>query len=107
MAYDVGDALWRRSSYSGNTGGDCVEVADLEARVAVRDSKNPEVGVLTVSPKAYAAWRRRSAVCRSWSPSALKTSEAGSRPRGRDPALVLLRLSSWRGVGVGQAGVSR
>ncbi|WP_435798161.1 DUF397 domain-containing protein [Streptomyces antibioticus] len=32
---------WRKSSYSGDTGGECVEVADLAPRTAVRDSKNP------------------------------------------------------------------
>ncbi|MDG9714537.1 DUF397 domain-containing protein [Streptomyces sp. DH10] len=50
-------ATWRKSSYSGSTGGDCVEVADLGAPgVGVRDSKNPEVGILTVSPEAYAVF---------------------------------------------------
>jgi hypothetical protein len=33
-----------------------VEVADLGARVAVRDSKDPEVGTLTLSPQTYAAF---------------------------------------------------
>ncbi|WP_435216293.1 DUF397 domain-containing protein [Streptomyces sp. bgisy034] len=50
------NVLWRKSSYSGNTGGECVEVADLTPRIAVRDSKNPEVGNLTLSPEAYAAF---------------------------------------------------
>ncbi|WP_338781273.1 DUF397 domain-containing protein [Streptomyces sp. DG1A-41] len=51
------NARWRKSSYSGNTGGDCVEVVDLGLPgVAVRDSKKPEVGILTVSPEAYAAF---------------------------------------------------
>ncbi|WP_328412649.1 DUF397 domain-containing protein [Streptomyces violaceus] len=50
-------ATWRKSSYSGSTGGDCVEVADLGLPgVAVRDSKNPEVGIVTVAPEAYAAF---------------------------------------------------
>ncbi|MGX1560562.1 DUF397 domain-containing protein [Streptomyces sp. NPDC055506] len=50
-------ATWRKSSYSGSTGGDCVEVADLGLHgVGVRDSKNPEVGVLTVSPEAYSVF---------------------------------------------------
>ncbi|MFD5481144.1 DUF397 domain-containing protein [Streptomyces hawaiiensis] len=53
---DLTNARWRKSSYSGNTGGDCVEVADLGVRVAVRDSKDPEVGTLTLSPQAYAAF---------------------------------------------------
>ncbi|GAB2866092.1 DUF397 domain-containing protein [Streptomyces deserti] len=52
----LGGAAWRKSSYSGNTGGDCVEVADLGPGVAVRDSKNPEVGILTLSPEAYVAF---------------------------------------------------
>ncbi|WP_328360713.1 DUF397 domain-containing protein [Streptomyces sp. NBC_00457] len=49
-------ATWRKSSYSGSSGGDCVEVADLTPRIAVRDSKNPEAGTLTLSPEAYAAF---------------------------------------------------
>jgi hypothetical protein len=48
---------WRKSSHSGNTGGECVEVADLGTPgVAVRDSKEPEAGILTVSPEAYVAF---------------------------------------------------
>ena len=35
------DPRWRKSSKSGN-GGQCVEVADHDNRVMVRDSKNPE-----------------------------------------------------------------
>ncbi|MCT9142749.1 DUF397 domain-containing protein [Streptomyces violarus] len=54
---NLSNARWRKSSYSGNTGGDCVEVADLGLPgVAVRDSKNPEVGIVTVAPEAYAAF---------------------------------------------------
>ncbi|MGA5203234.1 DUF397 domain-containing protein [Streptomyces variegatus] len=53
---DLTNARWRKSSYSGNTGGECVEVADLGARVAVRDSKDPEVGTLTLSPQTYATF---------------------------------------------------
>ncbi|MFF9806686.1 DUF397 domain-containing protein [Streptomyces coeruleorubidus] len=33
-----------------------MEVADLGPGVAVRDSKKPEVGILTVSPEAYAVF---------------------------------------------------
>ncbi len=33
---------WRKSSYSGQTGGDCVEMAqDSDGLVHVRDSKDP------------------------------------------------------------------
>ncbi|MFJ9245323.1 DUF397 domain-containing protein [Streptomyces sp. NPDC101776] len=35
-------ARWRKSTYSGGDGGDCLEVADGHpALVPVRDSKNP------------------------------------------------------------------
>jgi Domain of unknown function (DUF397) len=34
--------IWRKSSYSGSNGGDCVEVAQFPASaVGVRDSKDP------------------------------------------------------------------
>ncbi|MFC5745935.1 DUF397 domain-containing protein [Actinomadura rugatobispora] len=32
---------WRKSSYSGGNGGDCIEVADLPTTIAIRDSKDP------------------------------------------------------------------
>ncbi|MFG2980172.1 DUF397 domain-containing protein [Streptomyces sp. NPDC048258] len=49
-------AAWRKASYSGNTGGDCVEVATQPTQVAVRDSKNPDGPAFTVSPAAFAAF---------------------------------------------------
>jgi hypothetical protein len=52
----LGAAAWRKSSYSGDTGGDCVEVADLAPHVAVRDSKNPDGPVFTATPAAFAAF---------------------------------------------------
>ncbi|MEV4045916.1 DUF397 domain-containing protein [Streptomyces sp. NPDC049744] len=50
-----GGAAWRTSSHSGNTGGDCVEVADncLTGAVPVRDSKNPAGPVVTVGADAW------------------------------------------------------
>jgi hypothetical protein len=48
-------AGWRKSSYSGNNGGDCVEVGHQEAGVAVRDTKDREGSVLWFTPEA---WRR-------------------------------------------------
>ncbi|MCO4695919.1 hypothetical protein LRR80_01974 [Streptomyces sp. RO-S4] len=48
---------WRKSSYSGSTGGDCVEVAVTEtAVVPVRDSKNPAGPVVTVGAPAWQAF---------------------------------------------------
>ena len=40
---DLTGARWRKSSYSGTTGGNCVEVAqNLPGAVAMRDSKDPD-----------------------------------------------------------------
>jgi hypothetical protein len=44
---------WRRSSYSDSGGGDCVEVA-ATALIHIRDSKTPDRPYLTVSPAAWA-----------------------------------------------------
>ncbi|MET9468078.1 DUF397 domain-containing protein [Streptomyces sp. NPDC006544] len=52
----LGDATWVKSSRSGNTGGDCVEVADQPCAVAVRDSKNPGGPAFTVGRTAFAAF---------------------------------------------------
>ncbi|MET9499741.1 DUF397 domain-containing protein [Streptomyces sp. NPDC006552] len=50
------DAQWRKSSYSGTNGGECVEVATLPAAVAVRDSKNLDAGPFRVAPDAFTAF---------------------------------------------------
>ncbi|WP_327396389.1 DUF397 domain-containing protein [Streptomyces phaeochromogenes] len=49
---------WRRSSYSGESGGDCLEVNDsaLPARIPVRDSKNPCGPAVTFSAPAWTAF---------------------------------------------------
>ncbi|MFF5014347.1 DUF397 domain-containing protein [Streptomyces sp. NPDC001165] len=52
----IGGAAWRKSSYSGSSGGECVEVADLPTLIAVRDSKNPEAAHLAVAPHTWAAF---------------------------------------------------
>ncbi|MFG3110655.1 DUF397 domain-containing protein [Streptomyces tendae] len=51
-------AAWRTSSYSGNTGGECVEVADgcPTGAVPVRDSKNPSGPVVAVGAGAWQAF---------------------------------------------------
>ena len=46
---------WRKSSYSGSEGGACLEVATCPTAVHVRDSKDPAVGTLTLTPAAWAA----------------------------------------------------
>ncbi|MFC6083061.1 DUF397 domain-containing protein [Sphaerisporangium aureirubrum] len=53
---DLIGAEWRKSSRSGSSGGQCVEVAvNLPDVVAVRDSKDPGGPVLVVGSEA---WRR-------------------------------------------------
>ncbi|MFE2046909.1 DUF397 domain-containing protein [Streptomyces sp. NPDC059459] len=49
---------WRRSSYSGSNGGECVEVAEGHPTdsVPVRDSKNPSGPVVTVGAHAWQAF---------------------------------------------------
>jgi hypothetical protein len=44
---------WRKASRSSTTGGECVEVADLDAVIGIRDSKAPEAGHLTLSPDDF------------------------------------------------------
>ncbi|MDO0937025.1 DUF397 domain-containing protein [Streptomyces sp. DG2A-72] len=40
-------AQWKKSSFSGGgEGNDCVEIANLHTRVAIRDSKTPAQGTL-------------------------------------------------------------
>jgi hypothetical protein len=46
---------WRKSSYSGGNGGNCVEVGGTERAVAVRDTKDREGATLTFGP---GSWRR-------------------------------------------------
>ena len=54
---DLTGAQWRKSTRSGGSGGDCVEVADnLPGLVAVRDSKDPTGSILAFSPAAWAAF---------------------------------------------------
>ena len=46
---------WRKASYSGGNGGDCVEVGGHVGRVLVRDTRDRQGPVLVFSPQA---WRR-------------------------------------------------
>jgi len=51
------DADWRKSSYSGNNGGNCVEVAaNLPGVVAIRDSKDPEGSTLVFTTQDWRAF---------------------------------------------------
>lgn len=45
---------WRKSSYSSDQGGECLEVAQLPtATVAVRDSKAPSRSNVTITSAAF------------------------------------------------------
>jgi hypothetical protein len=56
---DLSCAEWRKSSYSSQS-GNCVEVArNLPGLVAVRDSKEPDVGRLVVSREAWQVFMKK------------------------------------------------
>ncbi|MGV9882164.1 DUF397 domain-containing protein [Streptomyces sp. NPDC003006] len=44
---------WRKSSYSGGSGDDCVEVAPCPTTIHVRDSKNPAGPQLALGTAAW------------------------------------------------------
>jgi hypothetical protein len=50
----IESAPWRKSSYSGTSGGSCVEAADLDGRILVRDTTDRGGMVLSVPPDAWA-----------------------------------------------------
>ena len=56
MSYGALTSRWRKSSYSGDTGGQCVEVAALSEQIGVRDSKYPDVAHLAFTPSVFRAF---------------------------------------------------
>ncbi|ACU35782.1 DUF397 domain-containing protein [Actinosynnema pretiosum subsp. pretiosum] len=52
----MADSTWRKSSYSGSNGGQCVELAHTRAHLLVRDSKNPDGPVLGFGHEAFAGF---------------------------------------------------
>jgi Domain of unknown function (DUF397) len=60
---DLTRAIWRKSSFSGDNGGQCVEIAAVSGKhaacghvIAVRDSKDPAGPVLAVAPGGWRAF---------------------------------------------------
>jgi hypothetical protein len=56
MAPEFEDAIWKKSSYSGGSEGQCVEYADAthtHSGIAVRDSKHPEGPALLFTTQAF------------------------------------------------------
>ncbi len=52
---DLSRARWKKSSRSSGN-GQCVEMADVDGAVAVRDSKDPTGSVLIFTPAEWAAF---------------------------------------------------
>ncbi|MER6785641.1 DUF397 domain-containing protein [Streptomyces sp. NPDC000658] len=53
-AIDLSNLTWRKSSHSNSDGGECLEVAEgVAPLVPVRDSKDPDRGVLVFGAEAW------------------------------------------------------
>ena len=50
---DMTSADWRKSSYSGANGGNCVEVGNADTTIVVRDTKDRRGLVLSVPADAW------------------------------------------------------
>ncbi|GGR39156.1 hypothetical protein GCM10010497_47870 [Streptomyces cinereoruber] len=55
-AIDLTTVTWRKSSYSNDDGGQCLEVADRLPLVPVRDSKVPDGPALVFGGDAWASF---------------------------------------------------
>jgi hypothetical protein len=53
---DLSGAEWRKSSRSSPSCDNCVEVAFVDGAIAVRDSKNPQKGILIFTPDEWDAF---------------------------------------------------
>jgi hypothetical protein len=47
---------WRKSSFSGGNGGQCVEAGSIAGAVLVRDTTNRDGGMLAFSAQAWKAF---------------------------------------------------
>jgi hypothetical protein len=53
----VDSATWRKSSFSGSNGGNCIEVGTTASAVLVRDTKDHGDGpLLAFAPRAWEAF---------------------------------------------------
>jgi hypothetical protein len=60
---DLTQVVWRKSTYSGDNGGACVELAFLGTTVGLRDSKDQGRGpILTVTSAAWDAFLAKTKV---------------------------------------------
>lgn len=57
LAPDVApEEAWFKSSYSNDTGGSCVEIADLTTQVGIRDSKDKQGPALLVPTASWTSF---------------------------------------------------
>ncbi|WP_431870739.1 DUF397 domain-containing protein [Nocardiopsis eucommiae] len=49
------EVAFRKSSYSGGNGGDCVEVAGTPTATLIRDTQNRDAGHIDITPGEWAA----------------------------------------------------
>ncbi len=57
MRHALPEDLWQKSSYSSDTGANCVETQlTLDGLVAVGDSKDRSLGAFTFQPHAWEAF---------------------------------------------------
>lgn len=52
---EVSKIVWRKSTRSTSTGGECIELAALPGGVGIRDSKDPDGPKLLVGRDEFAA----------------------------------------------------
>jgi hypothetical protein len=50
------DGVWRKSTYSNQTGGECIECRTTQDHVLVRDSQHPAHGHLAFPGTEWAAF---------------------------------------------------
>ncbi|MDH3679421.1 MAG: DUF397 domain-containing protein [Acidimicrobiia bacterium] len=50
------DLTWRKSSFSGANGGDCVEIADTDDGILMRNSKLIDAGTIPFTRSELAAF---------------------------------------------------
>ncbi|GAB3664283.1 hypothetical protein GCM10027589_28300 [Actinocorallia lasiicapitis] len=50
---DLNTLTWRKSSHSDSNGGHCVELAAAGPAIALRDSKHPDQGALSLTASSF------------------------------------------------------
>ncbi|GAB2715110.1 DUF397 domain-containing protein [Kitasatospora kifunensis] len=56
MNVEASQLAWFKSSYSGNEGGECIEIAATPSTIHIRDSKDQNGPQLTTTPTSWTAF---------------------------------------------------